>query len=129
MKYDEALRNLDEAIRLNPNFGNAFENRANTYSALNQHQNAIRDFTEALRVRPKEGEYYMKRAVAYTALKDYHKAVQDYTEAIRLLSNNLRAYRGRALVEDLMGETAAANADRRFVRDSKKERRSDTPRN
>lgn len=129
MKYNEALRDLNEAIRLNPNFGSAFENRANAYSALNQHQNAIQDYTEALRVRPNEGEFYVKRAVAYTALKDYHKAAQDYTEAIRLLSNNLRAYNGRASVEDLLGETAAANADRRFIRESRKERRSGAPKN
>jgi hypothetical protein len=59
-------------------------------------------------------------AQRHTRTKEYAKAVQDYNEAIRLQPNSVRAHVGRARIEDLLGDTAGAEADRRFGRGGKK---------
>jgi serine/threonine protein kinase/Tfp pilus assembly protein PilF len=119
-QYGPAVQDLSEAIRLNPNFAIAYEHRANAYSFLQQYDKAIGDYTQAIRLRPRIAEYHVKRAVAYANLKQYDKAVQDYTEAIRFQPNDIRAYNGRAAVEELQGDAAGAAADRLRARASRK---------
>ncbi len=119
-QYQPAVRDLNEAIRLNPNFALAFEHRANAYSFLQQYEKAVEDYTQAIRLRPRIAEYHVKRAAAYTKLKQYDKAIKDYTEAIRFQPNEVRAYNGRASVEELQGDAAGAAADRLHARESRK---------
>ena len=43
---------LDEAIKLNPNYGGAFANRAGIYLKKNEYDRAARDYDEAIRLEP-----------------------------------------------------------------------------
>jgi tetratricopeptide (TPR) repeat protein len=119
-RYDEAVRDLNEAIRLNQKFGFAYAARGDAYSGLQQYEKALKDYNEAIRYRPKDGEFFEKRAAAFTNLKQYNKALQDYTEAIALMPTRQKPYAGRATVEELLGDSAAATADRRHMREGRK---------
>src|SRR5262249_47557919 len=51
--YDRAIRDYDEAIRLDPKFVRAYEERGAAYSWKGDYDRAIRDYDEAIRLDPK----------------------------------------------------------------------------
>ena len=51
-RYTAAIMLYDEAIRLNPNFDMAYNNRGLAYKNLRQYDQAIQDFDKALQINP-----------------------------------------------------------------------------
>ncbi len=62
-RYVDALRVLDEAIQLAPNFPPAFSNRGNIYARQGDCARAIQDFQQALRLMP--GNTAAQRGLTY----------------------------------------------------------------
>ena len=100
-EYDNAIRNYSEAIRLDPNYQNAYQWRGEAYYHKKDYDKAISDYTEAIRLEPGNAfgnsEIYEMRGEAYFAKKDYNKAISDYSEAIRLVPNWADTYYNRGL--------------------------------
>ena len=65
--YGRAIEDLDNAIRLNPSYSEAFVNRGLAYAHQREHERAIADFTMAIRLDPRNAAAYTNRGVAYTA--------------------------------------------------------------
>jgi tetratricopeptide (TPR) repeat protein len=99
-QYDKAIADYTEAIRLKPDFADAYANRAFAYGSLEQFDKAIADCNEAIRLQPDSAEAYKNRGGAYCNLRQYDKAIADCNEAIRLQPDFARAYsnRGNAYV-------------------------------
>src|SRR5262245_47707481 len=51
--YDRAIRDFDEAIRLDPKYAHAYYNRGLAHHQKADYDRAIRDFDEAIRLDPK----------------------------------------------------------------------------
>ena len=51
-EYDLAIKAFNEAIKLNPDYGEAFANRAQVYLKKSEHDRAARDYSEAIRIHP-----------------------------------------------------------------------------
>jgi tetratricopeptide (TPR) repeat protein len=51
-EYDRAIKDFDEAIRLNPRFEWAFNNRGWTRHQKKDYKKAIKDYGEAIRITP-----------------------------------------------------------------------------
>src|SRR6266852_1228420 len=83
-ELERALKDLNEAIRLDPDTPGFFGNRGKVYDELEEYDRALRDYSEALRLDPKDAQTYYYRGVVYKALKETKKAITDYSEAIRL---------------------------------------------
>ena len=84
---EQALRDYDEAIRLNPgapDLYNSYYNRGFVYSGLGQHQRGIQDFNEAIRLNPGQAWLYDGRATIYDKLGDEQKAKADRERACQL---------------------------------------------
>ncbi|AFY58176.1 trypsin-like serine protease with C-terminal PDZ domain [Rivularia sp. PCC 7116] len=81
-----AMANLDEAVRLNPEFmkGYVYSTRGNLRSQQGDLKGALADFNEAVLFEPEKVDYLKKRADIRSQLKDYKGAIADYTEAVRL---------------------------------------------
>lgn len=108
---DEALNELDEAIRLNPNSADAFWNRANAYSKQDRLVEAIKDFTEAIRLAPDAAGAYNARGVAKLVQHEYDSAIEDFTEAIRIDAGFVLPYGNRGWAWELKGDDGKALAD------------------
>jgi tetratricopeptide (TPR) repeat protein len=65
--YSRAIEDLDNAIRLNPSYSEAFVNRSLAYAHQREHERAIADFTEAIWLEPRNADAYTNRGVAYAA--------------------------------------------------------------
>ena len=91
----KALALLTEAIKLDPKYATAYNNRGLAYSDLGQIPRAIQDFDQAIKLDPKDAEAYYNRGLAYLRLGQYARAIQDFDHAIRLDPKFAQAYNNR----------------------------------
>jgi tetratricopeptide (TPR) repeat protein len=83
--YDRAISDYTQALGINPNDAQIYNNRGNAYRSKKDYDRAIADYTQALSINPNDaGAYYYNRGWAYDDKGDYNRAIADYTEAIRL---------------------------------------------
>jgi tetratricopeptide (TPR) repeat protein len=66
-QFDRAIEDLDQAIRLNPNFAEAFSNRGNAYTNKGQPDRAIQDLDQAIRLNPNYAGAFRNRGLAKRA--------------------------------------------------------------
>jgi tetratricopeptide (TPR) repeat protein len=60
-EYDRAIQDLDEAIRLDPNYARAFGNRGIAYGRKGQDDLALQDFDQAIRLDPNDARAFYNR--------------------------------------------------------------------
>ena len=78
---DHAIFNYSEAIKFNPKFVKAYNNRGIAYIWRKQYDLAIADFNKAIKLDPKNGQAYNNRAIAFWHKGDVNKARQDVQKA------------------------------------------------
>jgi tetratricopeptide (TPR) repeat protein len=108
---EKALEYLSEAIKLKPDYAEAYNNRGNVYGDLGQHKQAIEDYNEAIRLKPDYAMAYNNRGVDYRDLGQNQRAIEDYNEAIRLNPNDAMAYNNRGVTYRDLGQNQRAIED------------------
>lgn len=81
---DQAIDNYSKAIKIDPKFAKAYNNRGAAYILKKQYDLAIADFTKAIELDPKNGKAYHNRAIVYSYQGETDKALQDLQKARRL---------------------------------------------
>jgi tetratricopeptide (TPR) repeat protein len=94
-EYEKAIKDYDEAIRLNAKDASAFLHRATAWLGKEDYDEAIKDFDEAIRLDPNNGLSYSGRGNAWYCKKEYEKAIKDYDKAIRLDPDDVLAFENR----------------------------------
>jgi tetratricopeptide (TPR) repeat protein len=84
---EQAQKDLDQAIKIAPDYAEAYVNRANFWTVSNQPERAIADAARALKLAPKAPLAYFVRAGGEAKLGQYDKAIADYNEVLRLNPN------------------------------------------
>src|SRR5205085_1150556 len=82
--HDEQIHVYTEAIRLQPDYASAFNNRGIARKAKGDVEGAIKDYTEAIRLKPDYASAFNNRGNARYDKGDFEEAIKDCTEAIRL---------------------------------------------
>ena len=97
-EHDLAIRNYNDAIRLDPQSAANFAGRATAWHSKRELDNAIADFDRAIRLDPKSALSYAGRGRARIAKSQFTQAIADFSEAIWLDPLFFSAYvdRGRA---------------------------------
>ena len=108
---EDALAAYAEAIRLKPDYAEAYNNRGAVKDALGRHDDAIADYDEAIRLKPDYAEAYNNRGAVKDALGRHDDAIADYDEAIRLKPDYAEAYANRGNVKTALGRHDDAIAD------------------
>lgn len=88
---DRAIADYSEAIKLNPNYREAFNNRGNAWRAKKEFDNAIADYEAAIRIAPKRGLYHRNRGNVLMDKRDYEPALASFNEAIKIDANDADA--------------------------------------
>ena len=109
--YKGAITDYTQAIRLNPDHANAYNNRGVAKSDLGQHFAAIADYDIAIRLNPDYAQAYNNRGVAKSDLGQHFAAIADFDIAIRLNPDDAEAYYNRGIAKDHLGQHFAAIAD------------------
>jgi tetratricopeptide (TPR) repeat protein len=78
---DQAIENYSKAIKINPKFAKAYNNRGIAYIWKKQYDLAIADLSKAIELDPKNGKAYNNRAVVYSYQGEADKARQDLQKA------------------------------------------------
>ncbi len=109
--HAEALSCYNQALQLNPNESDGYNNRGVLYYTLRQYEQAIADYTMAIQLHPSYARPYYNRGLVYQDLGQYELAMADYTTAIRLHPAYDWAYFRRALLAERCGDYVQAMED------------------
>lgn len=97
-RYSSALKDMDEAIRLNPKHPGYFINRAFVRYKLDDYFGAMSDYDYAIQLDHDNFVAHYNRAMLCTEVRDYDKALRDFNEVIRLRPDEYRTLYNRAIV-------------------------------
>ena len=105
-KYQDAITNYTQAIRLDSSFAEAFRYRATAYCYLKSYNEALADFDRAIKLDPEDAASYNGRGVIYEELNILKVAIKDYAKAVELLPHNKKY---NANLEEAQDKEAAKN--------------------
>ena len=94
---DEKIHCYTEAIRLKPDYADAYTNRGVVRYHKGDLDGAIKDYNEAIRLKPDDADPYANRGVARYKKSDLDGSIKDYNEAIRLKPDYANAHYSRGL--------------------------------
>ena len=86
-QFDRAIADFDAAIRLQPNYSNAFENRGDAYQYKGELDRAIEDYDRAIEFEQKSSRVLYNRAVAFAAKGDLERAAGEFQRAAEIASS------------------------------------------
>lgn len=92
---EQALVDFNQAIELNPQYPQVYNNMGNVLIDLNRHQEAVAAYSKAIEFAPTYGVAYSNRASAEFELGDIKGALNDFDAAVRYLSLNAVPHNGR----------------------------------
>src|SRR5579859_632837 len=87
-----AIADATTAIRLKPNYADAYTLRAIAYCFIGEYDKAMDDAEKAIHAGLQISGGYRARALTHHMLKNYAAAIMDYDEAIRRESGNPWCY-------------------------------------
>lgn len=79
--YDEAVADLNKALKLFPDFAYAYYNRANLLALSGSLPEAFEDYSKAIKLNPAFAEAYYNRGIIQLFMKDTRKGCLDISKA------------------------------------------------
>ncbi|MBR4994631.1 MAG: tetratricopeptide repeat protein [Alistipes sp.] len=79
--YDDAIEDINKAIKLYPDFAYSYYNRAGLYAISGKYPEAFEDYSKAIELHPSFGEAYYNRGLVQIYMKDTHKGCLDLSKA------------------------------------------------
>ena len=79
--YDEAIEDMNKAIKLYPDLAEAYYNRGNLMAISGKLPEAYDDYTKAIELNPNLGEAYYNRGLVQIFMKDTRKGCMDLSKA------------------------------------------------
>lgn len=79
--FSFAISDCVQALRMEPNNGQAFALRGAAFLGMGAADQAVADYTEAIRVQPSVAEHFVQRGLAHSRRKDVESALKDFDKA------------------------------------------------
>ena len=110
-KYDEAIAEFNNAIKINPGSANAYYGLGFIYDKKGDLDKAVANFSKAIEIDPALTDAYYNRGFAYYKKGSFDQSISDYGKVIELSPNSADAFYGRGLVYSKKGNIGQAIAD------------------
>ena len=109
--YSKAIEHYSNAIKLNPQMVNAYNNRGLAYSDNDEVEYAIQDYNRAIELNPEFAEAFFGRGVVYLHKEEVEPAIDDLNKTIALNSEYAEAFFGRSMCWLLLKKWQEARSD------------------
>ena len=107
-KYQEAIISFENALNLNPNLSEAYNNLANANKLINNIDEAIINYRKSIEKDKKNLTAYFNLAVLLKENKDYKECKKIYEKILKLDKTNLTAKHDLGAIESVLGNFHAA---------------------
>lgn len=109
--YDQALVNLNEGVKFNPNFVNAYHNRSVIYNMRKQFPEALADINKFLEFRPYNAQILYEKARLHNVLRQPTEALNAANKSLKYGYKNGLIYVERAKAYHNLQKFAEAKQD------------------
>ncbi len=109
--YGRAIQDYSQAIKLDPRYSEALDNRCWTRATINQLQDALKDCIESLRIRPNFAPTTDTLGFVYLKLGRFDLAISTYDAALKLDPKSPYSLYGRGVAKLKTGDAAGGQAD------------------
>jgi tetratricopeptide (TPR) repeat protein len=106
-KFDQALNDLNEALKLTPNDVNLRERRAYVEMQLKDYDKALADYNEIIKEKPDETRYYLTRSYIFETKGDVAHGLADCAKILELEPDNAEAQGRKLRLQARQGSAAA----------------------
>lgn len=96
--YEEAINACDRALRIDPNFAGALNNKGNALHYLKCHEEAVRAYDRAIVIDPTFAEAWYNKASALRDLKRHEDAIQALDRALVINPKDSAAWYNKGVV-------------------------------
>ena len=107
--FEGAIFLLNKAIKIYPEYAEAYFLRGMSYLRIKNYEKAIVDFTSCIKYNPNHAEAFYWRGKVYYYLEDYSNAISSYNVAIKLDPDNTYYYYSRGTAYNLRDENDDLN--------------------
>lgn len=94
-RYDDALEAYERAIKLKPEYAEAWEGQGNALLELKRHEDALDAYDKAIQIQPSYWQAWNGRGKALDRLQRYGEAVNAFDAALKIKPDSLEAWNGR----------------------------------
>jgi lipoprotein NlpI len=106
-----AIAFFNQAIKVDPKFAPAYQNRGFAFSLQNNLDAAIADYDQAIQLDPKYVEAYYNRGTAKGQKGDFDGAITDFNHVLELHPQTPPAYYNRGHAKYFKGDLEGATSD------------------
>jgi tetratricopeptide (TPR) repeat protein len=103
-KYQDAITEYGEALKLTPQDPRIYEQRAAVEMKINDYDKALADYSELIKLKPNEIRYYNYRAYIYEIKNDLKNSMGDTEKVLKLDPNNQDAKARKQRIEQKIAE-------------------------
>ncbi len=93
-QYDKALADYDEAIRLEPDYDEAYNNRGVIFRKQGKYNRALEDYHSAMRLNPSDASPHLNAGLVHEEMGNPRAAVDSFEKYIELGGRNAEQVRG-----------------------------------
>jgi len=93
--FSSALDFINKAIKLNPNFAEAYNEQGNALNELKKLEEAIKSYDNAIKINPKYADAYYNKGLVLHELKKLESAVENYDKAIKINPKHIMSHNNK----------------------------------
>ena len=103
-KFDAAVEYWSKAIKINPNYIEAYNGRGNAFIELQKLDEAIINFYQAIKIKPNYSQAYHGKAYTFMNSLKLDEAIINFNQAIKINPNYANAYNNMGSTLNQLGQ-------------------------